>query len=903
MTSRSLRFRPVSITRTLLPLSFVAALAGCGGEDATPGQTGPGTGAGGKAGSAGLGGSAGKGPAGSGGASAGRAGYAGTGGRGGALAGAGGSSGKASGGEAGKSGGSGTSGSGGDSGAGEGGGTGGGGASGSGGLGGGGAAAGSAGSGGVAGSGGDPGGGGEGGAGPSLVIERSGVRLRGPIVDLSVIGRELWIGTNALPDLYDPATMRAGLHRLSLDDGNVKTFEKELPVANYGFPGEPPVLGPVATAGVSPALGKRLAVSRGGLVSIDEKLFATPRTITVDGETATPTHLVTDEARKLAFLSTNKGLVTLDLKTLAVKSFASAASLGGVELGALALDGATGAVFVVAYDAEGKSRVVRVLGAAKSALVPGTGTTPTGTVVDVVFSDKTAKLYVAIQSFQATSGGVVEWDGEVARTLAIEGALAKSVNGEPGPFGPRTLALDETDGVLVIGGDIAPTTPLGPLVGGGLVFLRLSDLRMTGALAGERIAAIAVDDQTRRFYVSSQFPCSEVKLRNKGLVALSFDKEGRVRVERPLLSGVRDIAETKEGVVVGLRDDKPGFGCDGYPIQTGLYALRSNRSGELLPLTSSTPDVSISRDAGPVVLDVSTEGKLAVGTFGDANFIGAPGKGAVIAPTEQGTSNFTYDIAFSTPATVWVGGRATHVPNDPPKPNIGPRGAARLTLGGDGQLVSSQRFTRGSDDPADIVGLPSGEVRGTLVAADGSIYLLCATERSTQNTTDREEGSTYVLDGKTYLGGIARITGDAIAAVTDSTTTPDPRAGAFAVDGRLVVADAKVGVVALTKLGGPGPAVVTPVPGVADLVPSGAIPTSVWVGAGTDLVVTYDKGVYRSFGGEKTYSARDGYSWRARGVGASVLIGSEDGLSVLRVAGQPALSLPAVVKGALPPFQ
>ena len=142
---------------------------------------------------------------------------------------------------------------------------------------------------------------------------------------------------------------------------------------------------------------------------------------------------------------------------------------------------------------------------------------------------------------------------------------------------------------------------------------------------------------------------------------------------------------------------------------------------------------------------------------------------------------------------------------------------------------------------------------------------------------------------------------DAVAVVTDSTITPDPRAGALAPDGRLVVADVTKGLLAITNFAGTGTPVVTPIPG-AEAVPPGAIPTSVWVGNGDDLVVTYDRGMYRNFGGEKIYTARDGYTWSSADKAGVVLVGSEDGLVTLRPKAVPVLAFPAIVKGDLPAY-
>lgn len=865
-------------------------LAGCGGDEDATAQTGPGIA--GKSGAAGAG-------------TGGRSGTAGVAGAAGASSSTNGGAGGASGANAAGQGGTLAAGGGGEAGAG----TGGGGASGTGGTAGqggatAGGAAGDAGNGGSGGA--DPGGsGGAAGGGPELFIDRSGVRLRGPIVALTRLGRELWIGTNALPDIYAEAVQRAGLHRLSIDSGEVKTWEDELPKVNYGFDGEPPQLGPVATAGVGLSGGARLVVTRAGLVQIEASGLLTPKNITVDGDVAVPTHLATDEPRGVAWLSTNKGLVTLDLATLAVKDFLSAQSLGGNELGALALDPATGAVFVTVYGQNETSRVVRVLGADRRALVPGEGGVNAGLVRGLVFSPKRGKLYVALSSFASTTGGVVAWDGGTSQNVVDEGELAKAVVGIPTPaFGTRSLAIDDVDDLLLVGGSLQSSLA-GPSKGGGLVFVNLIDGRLQGALPGEQVDALAVDEETRRFYVSARFPCSEFKLRNKGLVALSFRKDGSLRVERPLLSGVRSIGQEANGdVLVGLRDDKPGFGCDGYPIQTGLYRVYGNRAGELVPLVSAAPEeAGISVDAGPVTIDRSSEGRFAIGTFGDANFIGTPGgTGSVEAPVTFGVSNQLHAMRFLDPKTVWIGGRATHTPNDPPNPDIGPRGAAKLSIDDAGKVTTWKRFTRGSADPKDVVGLPSGDIRATLVAADGNTYLLCATETASDNGTDREEGMPFVLAGKKYLGGVARVgKDDAVATVTDSTITPDPRAGALAPDGRLVVADVQKGLLAITNFAGPGAPTVTPILG-AEAVPPGAIPTSVWVGNGDDLVVTYDRGVYRNFGGEKIYTARDGYTWSTAAKAGVVLVGAEDGLVTLRPKAIAPLTFPAVVKGELPAY-
>lgn len=876
------------------PLVAATLLVGCGGDDDNTAQTGPG--AAGKSGAAGA-------------AAGGKSGAAGA--SGGNLAGAAGSSsskggaaGATIGGAAGQ-GGADAAGQGGEGGAG----TGGGGAGGAAGQGGAdvGGAGGNAGEAGQGGSG-DSGAGGSGvaaGAGPDLVIDRSGVRLRGPIVALTRLGRELWIGTNALPDIYEPAVQRAGLHRLSIDSGEVKTWEDELPKYNYGFDGEPPQLGPVATAGVGASGAARLVVTRAGLVQIEASGLLTPKNITVDGAIAVPTHLAIDEPRGVAWLSTNKGLVNIDLTTLAVKDFLTAQSLGGNELGALALDPATGAIFVAVYGENNASRVVRVLGADRKVLVPGENGVNAGNVLHMVFSPKRGKLYVALSSFKPDTGGVVAWDGGTSQGVVDEGDLAKAITGVRAPaFGTKILAIDDADDLLLVGGSLQSSLA-GPSKGGGLVFVNLADGRLQGALPGEQVDAIAVDDETRRFYVAARFPCSEFKLRNKGLVALSFRPDGSLRVERPLLSGVRAIAQQANGdVLVGLRDDKPGFGCDGYPIQTGLYRVHANRAGELVPLVSAAPDeAGISIDAGPVTIDRSTDGKFAIGTFGDANFIGTPGgTGVVEAPVSFGVSNQLYAMRFADPKTVWIGGRATHTPSDPPNPDIGPRGAAKLSIDEAGKVTTWKRFTRGSSDPKDVVGLPSGDVRATLVAADGNTYLLCATEASSSNGTDREEGAPFVLAGKKYPGGIARIgKDDAVATVTDSAVTPDPRAGALAPDGRLVVADVQKGLLAITNFAGPGTPVITPILG-AEAVPAGAIPTSVWVGNGDDLIVTYDRGVYRNFGGEKIYTARDGYTWSSADKAGVVLVGSEDGLVSLRPKAVTPLAFPAIVKGELPQY-
>src|SRR5690606_2116293 len=73
--------------------------------------------------------------------------------------------------------------------------------------------------------------------------------------------------------------------------------------------------------------------------------------------------------------------------------------------------------------------------------------------------------------------------------------------------------------------------------------------------------------------------CSESKLGNLGLLGVSFDGK-QLRLERPLLSGVRDVTSDGDDLLLALRDETPGYSCDGLPVSRGVVKLLNNRGGE-----------------------------------------------------------------------------------------------------------------------------------------------------------------------------------------------------------------------------------------------------------------------------------------------------------------------------------
>ena len=741
---------------------------------------------------------------------------------------------------------------------------------------------------------------------PEVAHERWGARVWGQALGVTRIGRTIWFGTKGVPDIdSDVGAYRAGLGRLDIDTGDVRIFEEELPVVAYGP--EAGELGPVATAGAVGDGDRVLVVAQTGLLIIEGDDVTFEPVMVDGGAVATPVAIAIDRdgGRSRLWVSTNKGLYLLDPDTLVEKAKLSALDIGGKEPGPLAVDPATGDLYAVVYDSALMTSVVaRVTDKMTTTLAPGADGVPEGMVMDVAWSAAQGKAYIAIADYSPTTGGIVSWDGGVPAVVAVEGQLAEAARGEATSFGPARLAISDDDGMLIVGAALLGK-PLAGIEGGGLAFIDLATGELSGLsqatadLPGDDVAALAYDPETRRVYAALRQACSEVKLGNRGLVAISFREDGSPRFERPILSGVRALLKVGDVVYAGLRDDNPGLACDGFSIQTGLVELRGNRSGELVPLhTVEGSPQEIVPFAGPVALDANGLEELAIGTRKDGLFFGAPDAGTSINQAIEVTvSLLLRAVAWEGDGVLWLGGTATHSAGDPPALlDKGPRGAARLVVDG-GKVQSAMHFVLASDDPKDVTGLPSGDVAGILVDPEGGAILACAAERVSQGSLDRTEGPKLLVEGVPRDGGVARITaaGD-VEVLAGPDAAPDPRALAYDTDGSLLVLDAEAGELRID--GG-----TTEPAGLALPMPEGAIPHGLLV-LPDGAVAAHSEGIAVAALGEEGTIGGVGHAWeaveRADGV---VLVGTDEGLVRLHAEGAVDVEEAPIAIGALPPFE
>ena len=740
----------------------------------------------------------------------------------------------------------------------------------------------------------------DGGPARALTVERWGERLYGPVLALSRIERELWIGTGAVVDTSqgDAAPVRAALARLDLDSGELRVFESELPQAPHWSGGE----GPTPTAGVVADGARRIAVARTGLLSIEED-EVTSHPLTVEGAIASPMHLALDRSggRARLWASTDLGLLEIDPDSLSVRSAISLATLGGMP-GPLAIEPATGAVFVAAYADGGSGHVVRILGDERSVLTPGRDSVPAGVVGDVIWSEPHGGVFVALASWEPTGGGVLVWDGETTRVLVNEGALSLAATGAARPFGASGLSYEPNAGVLVVGGRIRPTS-LGRLEGGGLAWVDVSDAASsapsvvgvstgTTAIRGDYVNAVAYDPSDRRTYVALQHPCNETRLGNVGLHAIYFES-GRARFELPILSGVRDLQRVDGELWVGMRDESSAIACDGVQVQMGLARVDATH-GALLPEIRGW-DVGRSN----VTQIAFAEGgrRAAVGVREDIFFDHGEGGLRVNPALEFGTSLWPEDLLWEDARTFWLAGRSTHREDDSAAvADTGPRGAARVTLSAAGTVESVLHYVRRDRDhtPGTREGLPSAEVYDVLSDGSGRVYLVCGTERMSA-TYDRQARAPFRLDGELRRGGVVRIEDDgSITTIAASGVVPDGRAAAFAPDGTLFVLDAERGLLRQTAAG------FEPAP--LGLVPIGSEPHTLWIGIGGDLVAGFDTGALVRIDAQDTFIDDVGYVWNVEVEGDVIFLGTDRGLVRITPAGATEITEPNPAPGERPPF-
>ncbi|MEZ4231250.1 MAG: hypothetical protein R3B89_18880 [Polyangiaceae bacterium] len=663
--------------------------------------------------------------------------------------------------------------------------------------------AGEAGSAGAAGAGGNTGGaggsagiGGTGGEGGTVhyTSQRWGARLWGNPLSLSRVDRELWIGTRSNPDPMadEGAKLRGGLVRLDLDSGDVRVFEDELPSVPDPF--EPTRNAPASTRGVIADGSKRLVASEAGVLVIDG---SSVQTVALGGGATSVrvTDLVLDRGgnRNALWAGTERGLVELDADTLVPRRTLAQAELGADSVGDLALDPDSGEVYAAVYG-DSDSWVAHIDGTSVDTWTPGSDGLPDGTVGDIVFAE--GQAYVALASWAADDGGVISWDGTTAESFVVEGELSWAADGTHRAFGAWDLDYVQSSKTLIVGGRLSPTG------GGGLVYLDLEardPARGVGitqgpaGLPGDHVSALAYDPDTGRTFVSLAMPCSESKLGAMGVFGLAFDQD-ELHLERPMLSGVRDVVSHGNDVLMALRDENPGYSCDGLPVSRGVVRLLSNRAGEYVFGRYQQDDGSgIEFNPAwfaPSLLAAGPE--LAYTGNREGLFLGFPDSVSFNQALSFHTSLYVNDLRWDD-SVLWLSGRAT-VDQTPDVNDRSPRGTVRVAFDANGK-AAFQHFARSQgNDTQTIIGLPSNDVSAVIPAGNGEAFALCAAERAF-DSRDRSPGEVYDPGTGDRLGGIAKISGTDVTVIADSETAPDPRAGVVSDAGVLYVADARVGLI------------------------------------------------------------------------------------------------------------
>jgi len=737
----------------------------------------------------------------------------------------------------------------------------------------------------------------------SLAIERRGRRIWGPILALSRVGRSLWIGTGAVQDPTSDTRVRGGLHRLDLDSGAVRTFESELPQRDYAGPSTG--RGAVPTAGVVAYQGGVLAIYPEGLVHIAGATDTVTDLPMKDaaGALVPVFAAAVDDARKRVWVGTAAGIVRLDATNLAV---VDRIELEGAQVSSLAVDTERGDAYAVVAREGAPAKLVLVSseGVVKKTLTPGSDGVPAGSFSEVVFSKKRNSAFATLASFAPSSGGVVAWKGDAVSSLATEGALAAAATGAEVAFGATNLTLDDDDDLLIVGGRQRPV-PLAATLGGGLVWLSLAK---TGAaalygstldrgLTGKHVRALAYDPLTRRTFTSVMEQCSDSKLASRGLTAVSFGADGSLRLERPILSGVRGLSRGKDATYAALRDEGPGAACSGYTVQGGLVKLLSNGAGEVLEAKVDSLSSYRTFRAGLTAVDVIDEDHVAAAGFFEEMLSGDLDKAQLTNLAGTFTvSNWVLDVRQPALESLFVGGRATHDPLDNKESydDKAPRGLLWLQGGNTYHYVR----TASGLDPHEVAGLPSSEITSILPEPSGGALVACATERLHSPTSaDRTLEGPYLGAAGRRRGGIARIKRDGTLEIfADATVAPDPQAIARGTDGTLWVLDLERGLLHETKTG-------FEVVALPSEVKPGAWPHAVWAGGPSEYGAGFDLGATVTLGGLHAWVGDVGHVWRilSRNEG-TLLLGTDEGIVRVHTTSAPVAAELAPAPGSPPPF-
>jgi len=680
------------------------------------------------------------------------------------------------------------------------------------------------------------------------------------------------------------ADLRGGLVRLNLDDGSVRVYEQELP--KLADPSEPGRSAPVATRSVVADGERRVVATEAGLVVIEGD-GVTHFSLSGGGDNIRVTDLALDRTagRNRLWAGTDHGLLELDPDDYSVRRTLGPAELGGAATaGDLAIDPSTGDVYAAVYTSD-DSMVARV-GSDVELWTPGTSALPDGTVGDIVFVEGSA--YVALAAWDAADGGVVKLTAGAAEAMLSEGELSWASDGTHRAFGAWELDYISDSKTLVIGGRKSPSG------GGGLAFVDLdarSPARGFGVAAGpaglpgDHVSALAYDPVSGRTFSALAMLCSESKLGNLGVLGVSFER-GQLRLERPLLSGVRDVVSDGDDLLLALRDENPGFSCDGLPVSRGVVRLLNNRAGEYVS-GRYQHDTGQALDSNPGWLAPSllargagADGVVAYTGNREGLFIGFPDSTNFNQAINFHTSLYTTDLSWDDDGGLWLSGHAS-VDSTPEVNDRSPRGTVHLTF--PNGKIDFQQFARSAPSgDAAVGGLPSNSVSAVVPLPSGDALVLCATERASE-TRDRGEGAAYDPGSGVLRGGIARVSGASVSLVADASVAPDPRAGALAADGTVYVADAERG---LLILRGTDISVMT----WPAIVPQGSIPKAVAIGFEGQRIISFSSGTLVFTDTTSQFFAGSGYSWRGERLASLDLVGTDEGLRLIwRGEGPPAL--------------
>lgn len=629
-----------------------------------------------------------------------------------------------------------------------------------------------------------------------------GGRVRAQILGLSLVDGQLWIGSGVAFDPADSGRLRSSLMKIDPDSGRVTDYEPLLPPLEYDFDGAT-LNGPAATAGVLQAGGRILAVSRAGLLEIRENEILTHPVVS-EGSVVVPTGAAAGDG---LFVTHERGISLLDMDTLEEIRHWTQAEIGNAwaHSPAAAPDGS---LFCILVDADtGETSLAHVSREHLFRIRPADAGAASGNFTALAARPDRVEAYAALASWQPDTPALVAWNGEDApQTLALESDLGDADTLDFDVFGPVQLALDAEQGVLAVGGGLQ--SGLTGLKGGGLLWFRLADGAMVRLDAKNspffaiHSGPIVMDSRRGITFASILQPCSDVQLGHLGLFALSFDAEKNLVAGRPLVSGVRALADGGGRLFAGMRDDNPGYACNGVPIAAGFHEIHANGWARLIEFSSADTAVDLPRLPSVTAAAQNPQGIWALGTWRDGLLAGTPESASLWNQAiEWGVSLYATSVFWESGNVLWLAGLSSHAPGDPAQlADAGPMGAVRIVFDAQGSVADARHFVSrirpDLNDGRVVEGLPSGEVMQVQNLPDGRILLVCAAERMLPDGSDMALRPFFRDgDGNMRPGGLAAVDPETLAMeiLSDPQELPDPQAAALLPDGRLLVLDASNG--------------------------------------------------------------------------------------------------------------